>query len=60
MLDTVAGPGKAMGLRHIGRWEPVGESMPGKRGPKKAKPHGRKAKVGRPKKAVAKGHSKKA
>jgi len=57
MLDTVAGPGKATGLRHIGRWEPVSESKPAKRGPKKAKaakPRDLKAKVGRPKKAVAK------
>ncbi|RJO66501.1 MAG: DUF2924 domain-containing protein [Myxococcales bacterium] len=63
MLDTVAGPGKAMGLRHIGRWEPVGESKPAKRGPKKAKaakPRDLKAKVGRPKKAAAKGRAKKA
>jgi len=63
MLDTVAGPGKATGLRHIGRWEPAGESKPAKRGPKKtkaAKPRGHKIKVGRPKKAVAKGRAKKA
>jgi len=63
MLDTVAGPGKATGLRHIGRWEPVGASKPGKRSTKKAemaKPRGRKAKVGRPKKTAAKGRAKKA
>ncbi|RJO66525.1 MAG: DUF2924 domain-containing protein, partial [Myxococcales bacterium] len=63
MLDTVAGPGKAMGLRHIGRWELVGESKTAKRGPKKAKttkPPARKAKVGRPKKVVANGRAKKA
>ncbi|RJO65741.1 MAG: DUF2924 domain-containing protein, partial [Myxococcales bacterium] len=62
MLDTVAGPGKATGLRHIGRWEPRGESQLGQRGSKKAKaakPRGRKAKVGRPKKAATKAHAKK-
>ncbi|RJO66833.1 MAG: DUF2924 domain-containing protein [Myxococcales bacterium] len=60
MLDTVAGPGKATGLRHIQRWEPAAGAKPSKQ-VAAAKPRGRKAKAkkaGRPKTA-GKGRAKK-